>query len=157
MKKKDLKKIALLGIAGGCMLASQGAVQADDANSEILPNVIAAGCGAHGCNHGTPSSSGSSRGYVAEADENMMADSGQMMTEDQLMSQLSDQGKQIYNGLSPQGKSLALKLASKSAFRDKNMAVRAAAQKEAREQASPSMGGQQSSGSYSGQSNPGSY
>lgn len=39
---------------------------------------------------------------------------GQMMTEDQLMSQLNEQGKQMYRGLSPEGKTLAIKLASRS-------------------------------------------
>lgn len=37
-----------------------------------------------------------------------------MLTEDQLKSQLSDQGKDIFNRLTPEGKTLALKLANGS-------------------------------------------
>ncbi len=153
MKKKDFKKLALLGIAGA-LIASQGAAQADDQsddnnNTEILAGMLAAGCGAHGCSH---SNSGpGSRGMIADADENTTMDgsSSQMLTEDQLMSQLNDQGKQMYNNLTPEGKSLALKLASKNAFRDKNMAVKIAAQKQARDQTN--------TGSYSGQTSTGTF
>lgn len=132
MKKCDLKKLALLGIVA---IASQGTVQADEAKNEadVLSGIIAAGCGggSSGCSGmRTPR-------YLAESDDSTRSDSsydtsyssGQVMTEDQLLSQLSDQGRQIYQNLSPEGKALALKLANSPAFKDKNSAVRAAAQK----------------------------
>lgn len=167
MKKKNLKKLALFGIAGGVIVSSQGNVQAgQDINSDAFAGLLAAGCGAHGCNHTPPSGSGS-RGMVAITDDGAQQDgqdyssSGQLMTEDQLMSQLNDQGKQMYNSLSPEGKALAIKLASRSckgtndckglgacktnehscagknscagtskcSFKDKNLAVKVAAQK----------------------------
>ncbi len=191
--KKDLKKLALLGIAGA--MVSQGAVHADEENtSSSNPELLAAGCGAHGCNHnhgcsnnngynhgcgsntnnhGCGSSGNNhgcgnngnsrSRGFVAEADTYTSDNAGTLMTEDQLKSQLNDQGKKMYSSMSPEGKALAVKLASRSckgtndckgqnscksdanscagkgncagtsqcSFKDKNMAVKVAAQQQA--------------------------
>lgn len=170
MKKKDLKKMALLGLAGGVMMTTQGTVQADEsgAGPEELPGLMAAkscgsGCGGHyhGCGQGQ-GSNGQQR-MIADADEYTKDNSGQLMTEDQLMSQLNEQGKQLYKSLNPEGKALAIKLASRSckgtndckglgacagndhscagknscsgtskcSFKDKNAAVKVAAQKQA--------------------------
>jgi hypothetical protein len=52
-----------------------------------------------------------------------------MMTESELMSQLNEEGKRTYNNLDAAGKALALKMASQDTFRDKNLAVKAAALK----------------------------
>lgn len=116
MDKKDFKKLALLGLAGGVVLASQGTVQANQGTlSDNQGVVLAAGCGAKGCNNETgikPSRAG--KNFIADADEAAKADAGQLMTEDQLMSQLNDQGKQQYKSLTPEGKAMAIKLASRS-------------------------------------------
>ena len=126
-----------------------------------------AGCGANSCS-GKGGSNGN-RNYVAEVNQNLNASNdqytskSQLMTEDQLKSQLNDQGKQLYNSLTPEGKAMAVKLASRSckgtndckgqnackaedhscagkgscagtsicSFKDKNMAVKIAAQKQA--------------------------
>lgn len=195
MKKKDLKKLALLGL----IVASQGVVHADETTeNEIMPDLkIAAGCGG-GCSHGAQKknyqgcsskrqgcssmghSCGSSRGFVADADENAKDEnakydnSGQLMTEDQLMSQLNEQSKQMYRSMDPEGKALAIKLASRSckgtndckgqgscktsdhscagknscagtskcSFKDKNLAVKVAYQKQSEKRM------QTNSGSY---------
>lgn len=52
-----------------------------------------------------------------------------ILTEPQLLSQLSDQGKQIYLSLAPEGKALALQLASQANYTNKDVAVREAQRK----------------------------
>jgi len=113
MKKRDLKKLALLGIAGAAMMASQGAVYADN-NGMMSGTILAGGCGSHGCNHDQGTSKRS--GFIAEADNYSRGTTaaGQLMTEDQLKGQLNEQGKEQFNRLNPEGKSLALKLASQA-------------------------------------------
>lgn len=70
-----------------------------------------------------------------DTDENMTnMTSAQPMTEDDLLSQLNDQGKAMYNSLSPEGKRLALLIASR--INDKNLAVREAAKKMAERRSS---------------------
>jgi hypothetical protein len=217
MKKKDLKKLAMYGITGGLIVASQGSVQADtqseENNSETLAGLLAAGCGGgtrgngyNGCNGGTQPSgcnsgtrangyngcNGGTRGngyngcggtrgnVIADADEDTKssAATGQLMTEDQLMSQLNDQGKQMYKSMNPEGKAMAIKLASRSckgtndckgqnsckstsnscagksscagtsqcSFKDKNLAVKVAAQQQVAKRSMTNAGS--TSGSY---------
>lgn len=137
-----------------------------------------AGCGSHKPDRNFIASCGgagscSNKGrIIAEANENLYASSGQLMTEDQLKSQLNEQGKQQYNSMSPEGKAMALKLASRSckgtndckgqnackaddhscagkgscagssvcSFKDKNQAVKIAAQKQAEKRAKTNSG-----------------
>lgn len=162
--KKDLKKLALLGIAGGVMFA-QGPIHADNLHTLVQPGTLmAGGCGSscHSTSGGTSGHQKSSRNIIAEADVNTNATT-QLMTEDQLKSLLNEQGKQTYNSLDAEGKAQALKLASRSckgtndckgqnscktennscagkgncagtsacSFKDKNMAVKVAAQNQA--------------------------
>lgn len=128
-KKNNLKKIAMLGMAGGILLSHQQADAAPNSNWENQ--------------------------YIA-AEEGQ---SSRTMSEMDLLSKLSPDGKALYEGLNAEGKLLALKLAnqtckghndckgqnsckseenacaglggckgkSKGAFTDKNMAVKVAA------------------------------
>lgn len=131
MKKKDFKKLAAMGIAAGLMVTSSAQAQDNaDAASEkdILAGAYAAGgCGHSGCAHSTPSSRSSY--YIADSDTYMKDDSGQMMmTDDQFMNQLTDEdAKRMYKNMSPEGKAMAMKMASM--YKDYNMAVKMAAQK----------------------------
>ena len=85
-KRANLKKLAAMGIAGG-ILITNGQAYAHQ--------------GDHQWNN-----------YVADT---MSADtSGKMMTETDLMSQLNAEGKATYQGLSKEGKDLAIKLASQT-------------------------------------------
>lgn len=54
------------------------------------------------------------------------ATSNTTLTEAQLLGQLNSQGRTIYLNLDPEGKSLAIQLASQDSYRDKNLAVREA-------------------------------
>lgn len=77
----------------------------------------------------------------------MMQDSGSMMqekrgsqkqmTEDELLSQLNEDGKRTFNSLDAAGKALAIKMASLDTFKDKNLAVKAAALKMSEKRAAP--------------------
>jgi hypothetical protein len=172
-KKTELKKLALLGLAGGVILSSQAVVFADDSESnDDKGTLLAAGCGAKGCAHNTPSkgNNNTNKNFIADADESFNTNSSQLMTEQQLKGQLNEQGKQQYNSLSPEGKATAVKLASRSCkgtndckgqginpsscagknscagtsacnFKDKNEAVKAAAESQAQKRA-------QTNGSY---------
>ena len=224
MNKKDLKKLALLGLTSGVMLGTGGVqaanTQANTVSGSLLAHACGGGCGgkkanrsgcsssysscgsqsnqpksgcssysscgganksdrgfvAGGCGAGScsnhNSSKGGTRNYIAEVNETLSTSSGQLMTEDQLKSQLNDQGKQTYNSLTPEGKAMAVKLASRSckgtndckgqnackaddhscagkgscagssicSFKDKNMAVKIAAQKQAEKRTNANSG-----------------
>jgi hypothetical protein len=134
MKKTNLKKLALMGIAGVLMAQAQG--NAAQQNGSY-----------NGSNQ-----------YVAAMDS---MQSSSKMSESDLLQKLSPEGKATYQSLSKEGKDLALKLANQSCqgkngckgmnsckstenacagkagcqgksngpFTDKNMAVKVAAQK----------------------------
>lgn len=69
MKKHDFKKLALLGMAAGSLVATQSASASADAG-QISANYLAAhSCGSSGCNGVRGSSTGSRNNQVAEADE----------------------------------------------------------------------------------------
>lgn len=63
--------------------------------------------------------------------------SHKMMTETELLSQLNEDGKKTYNSLDTAGKALALKMASQDTFKDKNLAVKAAALKMSEKRSTP--------------------
>lgn len=136
MKKTNLKKLALMGIAGVLMAQAQGNAAQQNGNYN-----------------------GGNLYYAANAMDSMQSSS--KMSESDLLQKLSPEGKATYQSLSKEGKDLALKLAnqscqgkngckgmnsckstenacagkagcqgkSKGPFTDKNMAVKVAAQK----------------------------
>lgn len=157
MKKREFKKLALMGLTSGLLINASGA-EAKEANQENLPkqSMLARGCGSacgsphqKGCGSscGSPHqkacgsscaspkrSCGGGCGSLAEGDK---PDSSQipygspskydnyktvdpndgnlgysLMTEQDLMLELNDEGKRMYRSLSPEGKALALKVAS---------------------------------------------
>lgn len=139
MDKSNFKKLALMGMAGGMLLSSQAPISAGEGLESTT--LLAGGhCGGkNGCggsNRGYQGSScGASRGScggaknscggsrnscavfnTADANDSMQQQqqrsSGRIMTENELMSQLNDDGKATYRGLDAEGKALALKLAS---------------------------------------------
>lgn len=162
MEKSKLKKIAIMGMASGMMLAAPAIVSAEGAQ-------LAGGCGAGKCGgqrpNQTPTSRSScggqrpssscggqqrpshscggaaSRNYTADADmmdQRAMAPSMTMMSETELLKSLNAEGKATYQSLDAQGKALALKLASSDTYKDKNQAVKEAAKKAAERRAGAS-------------------
>lgn len=83
MKKNDFKKIALLGLSGGLFLS--GALHADSSKEENTSE------------------------NVDPADGNL---GYHVMTEDELLLQLNPKGIAMYKALTPEGKGLALLVAS---------------------------------------------
>lgn len=171
MKKRDLKKLALLGITSGIVLSSQAILKADQGNSEtnILSGLIAESCGKRGCNHFSEIPTR----YISDLEDNIKYDNfAQLLTENQLLSQLNELSKQMYKNMTPEGKTLALKLASRSCqgnneckgqnacmseknacygrssckgtskctFKDKNLAIKVAAQQQAEKRAKTNSG-----------------
>ena len=138
MDKSNFKKLALMGMTGGMLIASQSPAHAETISSEAQ-TVLSASCGAGSCGtHSSPkqknpSSAGCGgqnapkagcgsrrpdRSYTADAQADVQSQYqqhqqfGGKMTEGDLLSQLNDEGKAIYRGLDAEGRSLALKLAS---------------------------------------------
>ena len=99
MNKNDLKKLALLGLAGG-MIISQN-VYADDKNDKKLTQV----------NQGKVD-------YKNKSLDDIINDvsSGNLqyhlMSEEELLEELDANGKRIYDSLTPEGKKLAIDTAS---------------------------------------------
>lgn len=84
MKKNDFKKMALMGLASGCLLSSE-TVQAADAKA-----------------NGKASTEFQDNGNIGY----------HLFSEDELLMELNDEGTKSYEALSPEGKALARKLAS---------------------------------------------
>lgn len=87
MQKHDLRKLALLGLTGS-LLATAALNAASNAN-----------------NKGTTQAAN-------EYDPNNSNMNYHLMTEDELLLELDDKGIKMYKALSPEGKKLALKVAS---------------------------------------------
>lgn len=86
MKNKKLKELALLGLAGGLLLNSQ--LLADTQKTEKTETTS------------------------AQDDPNKGNLGYRLMTEDELLLELTDEGANLYNSLSPEGKELAIFVAS---------------------------------------------
>lgn len=90
MKKRELKHLALVGLTSGLMLT----------NNQV---------------EGKSDSNNSSRSSSDASDKNDPNDSNigyHLLTEDELLLELSDDGAKMFNSLSPEGKQLALQVAS---------------------------------------------
>lgn len=132
MKNSNFKQLALLGMTGGLLLASQS-----QANADVISNagVILASnrCGANGCGtkseqHVQPDSMTSTNSAMMQDMEHKQASAPKAMTESDLLDQLNDEGKKAYAALDAEGKALALRLANQqSPGQNKNDAVKAAA------------------------------
>lgn len=142
---KQFKKLALMGL-----VLAAGAAQAETAaaTTETSTTVARGGCGGAGksCNGYASCSQYRPGNETADAYQNpnqnpnqqMNPQTQRMLTEGELVTQLNDEGKQIWTRLTPQGKALALRFASQEnqinwqgqfigPFRNKNDAVKAAA------------------------------
>jgi hypothetical protein len=149
------------GSGGGCGAPKQPGYRSGGCGGQTPPS-YKQGCGGqsqpkqNGCGSQRPSS-GRGDYYTADNGQVTDVDTSKQLTEDQLISQLSAEGKATYQSLDSEGKSLALKMASSTckgqndckgmgmgatcagknackgqstgAFTDKNQAVKAAAQK----------------------------
>jgi hypothetical protein len=95
MKKKiNLKKIALMGMAGGALMAQSQADAAQQQNNNSY--------------RGNSS-------YTADGlDTSVQNSSNKALSERDFLSQLNSEGKSTYQSLNKEGKELALKLASQS-------------------------------------------
>lgn len=92
MKKKQLSRLALIGIMSGTCVLSQGKLSAKDTNSDKHSEKPA--------------------GTVLDDDPNQGNMNYHLMTEDELLLELNEEGEKIYNSLDAKGKELARKVAS---------------------------------------------
>lgn len=149
-----MKKIALLGLAAGLMLASNA--QAMEATADQGNHFIASSCGAGSC------SGQKNKGYTADrarpsnytAEENIYSDqtlrtdtpsnlprndasSSDMVSETELLSAVDDQSKAEYSRLDSDGKMLARKLAAQPQYSNgKSQAIREATKRMAEKKGS---------------------
>ena len=103
MKRREFKTLALMGLASGLLLSNEAsATQGKLQNLSAINNnstKIAFQSSKSSNNNSNEDPNDSNLGY-------------HMMTEDELQLELNDQGNKMYNSLSPQGKKLALQVAS---------------------------------------------
>lgn len=165
MKQSKFKKLALMGVVGGALLAQSSvgaAVVVNNMNlaghscgsgscgAKTQPSPSQGSCAgskngcankASGCANKTTHSCANKtnangcgnksggRGYTADATTEMKdATARRIWTESELLNNnhLSESGKAAYRNLTPEGKALALKLASTDQYKDKNDAVKEA-------------------------------
>jgi hypothetical protein len=131
MKKHDFKKLALMGITGALLVSTKTTlIASDDSRNHIsLHNTFAHSCGNHGCSGIVadkdsatttklidPASTNDSTEKDDKAKNNKDDNDGNLgyhlMTEQELLLELNDEGKANYNKLTPEGKELARKVAS---------------------------------------------
>lgn len=146
MKKHDLKKLALMGLTGGVLLSAQS-INAEETPSE---NAVASVTADHKCGSGSSCNhqrGGSGGGAGCQQHKpKPQTQQRRELTERELIEHLNDEGKQVYNALTPEGKALALRLASRScgagscggAYTNKNVAVNEAARQMADKRAKTS-------------------
>lgn len=137
MKKSKFKKYALMGMTSGLILANQG--QVDAHLTQGNDTVVAAGCG--GAKGGCGGRYSSQKPYIAEESTTTTTTTTHKntkpMSESDLLSKLNAEGKSTYQNLNPEGKALALRMASEycngkstcKGYSDYNEIVRAAAKK----------------------------
>lgn len=115
--QKELAKIALTAFMVAATLPAHAI---HDTGLEAQGSYLAAGCGAHGCDSvpGDRRPEYDFRGEVKTTTSTL--------TEAQLMGMLNDQTRNIYLSLDPEGKALAIQLASQESYKDKNLAVKEA-------------------------------
>lgn len=95
MQKKDLTKLAIMGIASGCLIGQQLA-HADEKESSPSEKQ---GCGGKG---GCGGKSAEEHGNIGF----------RIMSEDELLLELNEKGAALYMNLNKEGKELARKVAS---------------------------------------------
>lgn len=88
MKKRDLKKLALMGLSSGILVANQAIAKEEPK---------------------TPPTTDNKAVPKNRNDENSTY---HLMTEDELLLELDDEGIRMYNSLTPEGKALAREVAS---------------------------------------------
>lgn len=131
MDKKDLKKIAMLGIASGVIFSVSKADAAGYryGNQDYFAGRNGCGggngCGGHddddGGNNGNGNGNGNGKDMKNDKDNAYLKPDGKLK-EKELISQLSEESKAIYQSLDEQEKQLVLRMATQ--FQDKNDALK---------------------------------
>jgi len=124
MKKEDLKKMAVLGIAGGLLFSAADADGASYRHGGYSDRYSARnGCG-NGCGgHGDDDENGNGSHEQSVDEAGYYTPDGEI-NEKGLMSQLSEESKEVYRSLDEAEKQLVLRMAKQ--FNDKNAALRQA-------------------------------
>ncbi|WP_166157045.1 hypothetical protein [Neochlamydia sp. AcF84] len=107
MKKRDLKKLALLGLAGGMMLSQS--VHAQQPSSRTYLTLLAA---VSTPGKSSPPSAPSTATTQAEVDPNAGNLGYHLMDEEELLLELNEEGQQNYQALDVANKKLAQQVAS---------------------------------------------
>lgn len=134
--KKGLKKLALMGITGGVILASQNVnsalpSQQPGLNPDELIAALSWTCRKANCGKPTQLNSNENKTNVSDnscgakngcnGSDNLMPE-----TQEQFVQQLNIEGRRLFKTLDDEGKKLAMRLAKQ--YSNKNQAVKHAAQ-----------------------------
>ncbi len=132
MDKGAFKKLALLGLASGFVISTEARAENSDYSSLLedsknlyisVANTPKQDCGANWCASTSKLLADDYKKTADNASLNLDKDKSKvdlnaentsyhLLTEDELLLQLNDEGIKQYNSLSPEGKKLALKVAS---------------------------------------------
>lgn len=107
MEKRDLKKLALLGMTSGLLVISNSHLQAAQSNQNH-DNMLAQATKKDAKQQDSSKQDSSKDKY----DPNTQNLGYHLMTEDELLLELNEEGKALYNSLDAEGKELARKVAS---------------------------------------------
>lgn len=119
MKKEDLKKLAVLGIAGGLLFSAS---EAESAGYRQPDRYASNGCGGgNGGGYDDDDDQNGNRSKGNESHESSYFTPEGEINEKGLMSQLSEDSKEVYRNLDESEKQLVLRLAKQ--FQDKNAAL----------------------------------
>lgn len=99
MKKRNLRTLALMGIASGVIL-SQTVDANERGNQTAISSLLATNTSSQPATRTEPDPNDGNLGY-------------HLMTEEELMLELNDEGQKMYKELDPSNKKLALEVASK--------------------------------------------
>lgn len=132
---KNKTKLANIALAAFVIASAAPANALIDNNLEAKGTFLAKGCGHGGKKCGSIADNGkSSDMYDTETNSYQMGDqpygmnakAATLLTEVQLLALLNPQSKAIYLSFDPDGKALAIELASQDTYQDKNLAVKEA-------------------------------
>ena len=118
MNKKDLRKLALMGLAGGLIIVNNSSVEAagiplsENESTITLAAKCGAKCGGLTASSDIPKSKATDSSPQDKSDANAGNLGWHLMTDKEMLMELNSDGAALYNSLSPEGKALARQVAS---------------------------------------------
>ena len=120
-------KLALLGMMGGFLLAAPGEVFSSSISTHSMMATLSPACRSGGCGHRGSHAAYNNQDPKPEATAPMVENNGEdntVVDPKQFYTQLDSESRKLYDGLSEEGKQLAIRLSKQ--YVNKNQAVKEA-------------------------------